>query len=95
MQKPIRMAFILINFPKGSREFLDVVSLISKFEPFLIGSLHVPNPDSDDSVFGLLVKADTDQIGALAGSLGKLSGVSVKSAFLPENHVKNSKNISQ
>lgn len=83
MQKPTRMAFILISFPKGSRSFLEVVSLISKFESLLLGSLQVPDPDSKDSIFGILVKADTDQLGAITGSLGKIPGVKVKSAVLP------------
>jgi len=77
------MAFILISFPKGSRAFLEVASLISKFESSLLGSIHVPNPGSEDSIFGILVKANTDQLGAITGSLGKISGVKVKSAVLP------------
>ena len=83
MEKPTRMAFILISFPKGSRVFLEVISLISKFESLFVGSIHVPNPDNKESVFGILVKANTDQLGAITGSLGKISGVKVKSAVLP------------
>jgi len=83
MQKPTRMAFILIGFPRGSRAFLEVVSLISKFESLLLGSIHVPSPMKEESVFGILVKANTDQLGAITGSLGKISGVKVKSAVLP------------
>jgi len=30
-----------------------------------------------------LVKANTDQLGAITGSLGKITGVKVKSAVLP------------
>lgn len=92
MEKPTRMAFILISFPKGSRAFLDTISLISKYEPFLLGSVQVPDPDNaQDSIFGILVRASTDQLGAITGSLGKVPGVKVKSAVLPidENGSKN------
>ena len=84
MEKPIRMAFILISFPKGSRAFLEVVSLISKFESILLGSIHVPSQEKGESIFGILVKANTDQLGAVTGSLGKIQGVKVKSAVLPK-----------
>lgn len=83
MEKPTRMTFVLISFPRGSRAFLEVVSLVSKFESLLLGSIHVPSPEKEDSVFGILVKANTDQLGAITGALGKISGVKVKSAVLP------------
>ncbi len=83
MNKTIRTAFVLISFSKGSRAFLDVVSIISKFESYLLGSIHVPSQNNENSVFGVLVKADTDQLGAITGSLGKIKGVKVKSAVLP------------
>lgn len=82
MEKPLRMAFILISFPKGSQGFLKITSLIGKFESFLLGSIHVPDMKSE--IFGILIKANTDQIGAITGSLGKISGVKIKSALLPE-----------
>lgn len=77
------MAFVLISFPTGSRAFLDVVSVISKFESFLLGSIHVPSQKGEESVFGILVRADTDQLGAITGMIGKISGVKLKSAVLP------------
>ena len=91
MQKFTRMAFVLIGFPRGSRAFLEVVSVISKFESIFLGSIHVPNPEKEESVFGVLIKADTDQLGAITGMLGKISGVKIKSAVLPinENDSKN------
>jgi len=91
MQKPTRTAVILISFPKGSKAFLEIVSLISKFEALLLGSVHVLNQDKKNSIFGILVQADTDQLGAITGSLGKIPGVKVKSVVLPtdENDSKN------
>ncbi len=84
MEQVTRLAFILIGFPKGSRSFLEVVTLISKYESLLLGSINVPVTDGEESAFGILVKANTDQIGAITGFLGKISGVKVKSAMLSE-----------
>jgi len=77
------MAFVLISFPSGSRAFLDIVAVMSKFEQYLLGSIQVPDPQKQSSLFGILVKANTDQLGALTGSLGKIKGVNIKSAVLP------------
>lgn len=89
IQKPMttnpRMAFILISFQRGSRAFLDTASVLGKYEELFLGSINVPIPESKDSAFGVLVKANTDQIGAITGTLGKIDGVKVKSALLPED----------
>ena len=85
MSQLSRMAFILISFPSGSRAFLNIVAVMSKFEHYLLGSIQVPDPQKKNSLFGILVKANTDQLGALTGSLGKIKGVNIKSAVLPED----------
>ena len=85
MSQSPRMAFILISFPSGSRAFLDIVSVMSKFERYLLGSIQVPDTQKQNSLFGILVKANTDQLGAFTGSLGKIKGANIKSAVLPED----------
>ncbi len=94
MQKPERIAFVLISFPRGSRAFFDVVSIISKFEPLFLGSVHVPDLKKGESFFGILIKGNTDQLGAITGSLGKVSGVKIKSAVLPMDERDNPKKTS-
>ncbi len=84
MTQETRMAFVIIVFPRGSRALLDVISALSKFESILLGSIQVPDQGSESSIFGILVKATTDQLGALTGPLGKIHGVKVKSAVLPD-----------
>ena len=85
MQQTKRMAFIVIIFPKGSRALLEVISILSKFESILLGSIQVPDQGGKSSIFGILAKATTDQIGALTGPLGKIYGIKVKSAVLPDD----------
>ena len=88
MQNPVRTSFILITFQKGSRAFLEVVSIVSKNESLILGSIHIPDQNSNKSAFGLVVKSTTDQLSAMTGPLGKIPGVKVKSAVLPleESH---------
>jgi len=78
------MCFILISFPKGSHSLLEIFSLIGKYESLFLGSINVTIPDSNESVFGILVNANTDQLGAITGSLGKITDVKIKSAVLPD-----------
>jgi hypothetical protein len=93
MQKAKRTAIILISYPKDSKAFLEIVSLISKFEALLLGSVNVFNQSKKNLIFGVLVEASTDQLGAITGSLGKISGVKVKSAVLPEDENKSKNRI--
>jgi hypothetical protein len=82
MRQEVRMAFVVVTFPKGSRALLDVVSVLSEFESILIGSIQVPDKGSDNIIFGILVRATMDELGALTGPLGKIYEVKVKSAVL-------------
>ena len=83
MDKTQRMAFILISFPTGSHALLEVFSLMSKFETFFLGSINVNISEGGESAIGILIKANTDQMGAITGPIGKINGVTVKSAILP------------
>lgn len=47
----------------------------------ILGRLGVPYREKQISVISLIVEGTTDQIGALTGKLGNLSGVNVKSAL--------------
>ena len=78
-----RFSFILISVPSGSRDFMDVINIISCYESHISGSMLLPNPESKETLFGVLLKAENDIIGAISGRLGNLPNVKVKSAVLP------------
>jgi len=83
MQQKKRMAFVLVTFPKKSRTLLDVVAILSEFESIFIGSIQVSDKENKETLFGILVRATMDELGALTGPMGKIHDVKVKSAILP------------
>lgn len=50
----------------------------------ILGRLGVPYKEKNIRVIALIVEGTTDQIGALTGKLGNLSGVNVKTALSKE-----------
>lgn len=59
----------------------EVNSVISEMSHIVVGRMGIPYRNRGCSVITLVVDATTDQVGELTGKLGKISGVSVKSAL--------------
>lgn len=59
----------------------DVNHILSQFGGIIRGRIGVPDPSSGAGVIGLIVEGNNDQVGAMTGRLGNLSGVTVKSAL--------------
>lgn len=59
-----------------------VQQILSKYHTLIQGRMGLPHLENDTlSVITLIVRADTDELGALTGRLGRLAGVTVKSAL--------------
>ena len=59
-----------------------VQRILSEYGHLVCGRMGLPHLENDTlSVITLIVRADTDELGALTGKLGRISGVSVKSAL--------------
>lgn len=54
-------------------------SIISEHSDLILGRQGIPLRDRSTSVISLVMEGDTDRIGSLAGKLGRLEGVKVKS----------------
>lgn len=59
----------------------DVNELLHQYSSIIIGRMGIPYKERAVSVISLIVDGTTDEIGALTGKLGKLKGLSVKSAL--------------
>lgn len=59
----------------------DVNRILSAFGGIIRGRIGIPDQDTGLAVIGLIVEGTNDQVGALTGKLGNLSGVTVKSAL--------------
>lgn len=57
-------------------------SILSSHGDVIVGRLGVPYRERDIAVIALIVDGTTDEIGALTGKLGQLSGVQVKSTLV-------------
>ena len=58
-----------------------VNQVLTEFGDIILGRMGLPHPARGLNIITLIVDATTDQIGALTGRLGTLTGVTVKSTL--------------
>lgn len=56
-------------------------SILSEYADVIVGRMGIPYKEKHVNVISIIVDGTTDEIGAMAGKLGKLDGVMVKSAL--------------
>ena len=61
-----------------------VNEILSAFGGIIRGRLGMPDPQTGNGVISLIVEGSNDQLGAMTGRLGNLSGVTVKSALVSQ-----------
>ena len=76
-----RLGFVGIIIHNRKKAAPEVNSILTEFGDLVIGRMGIPHVKKELSVIVLIVNANTDGLGALTGKLGKISGVSVKSAL--------------
>ena len=59
----------------------EVNRILSDFGGMIRGRIGIPDQDNGQGVIGLIVEGTNEQVGAMTGRLGNLSGVTVKSAL--------------
>lgn len=78
MEKRIGVVAILIE----EKESVPRVNLIlSEHAQIIVGRMGIPYKEKSVNVISIIVDGTTDDIGAMAGKLGKLDGVMVKSVL--------------
>ncbi|WP_026476692.1 TM1266 family iron-only hydrogenase system putative regulator [Alkaliphilus transvaalensis] len=78
MEKRIGVVAIIVE---DKKVIDDVNKLLSNFAESIVGRMGVPYKEKQVSIISLIVDGTTDEIGALTGKLGRLEGVTVKSAL--------------
>jgi len=64
----------------SDRAAVPVVNdLLSEFNGLIIGRIGLPRPEQGSNVIALIVEGSNDEVGALAGRLGSINGISGKS----------------
>ena len=79
MKKRIGFAGIIVEHRDLSAETVNKV--LSEYGDLIIARTGIPYKDKNCCVITIVVDATTDELGALTGKLGEISGVSVKSAL--------------
>ncbi|MDD5561826.1 MAG: iron-only hydrogenase system regulator [Candidatus Omnitrophica bacterium] len=76
-----RLGFVGVIIHNRTKEAPQVNNILTEFGELIVGRMGIPHVKRQLSVIVLIVNATTDELGALTGKLGKISGVSVKSAL--------------
>ncbi len=76
-----RLGFVGIIIENRAQAAPLVNQILTEFGALMLGRMGIPHAKQDYHVITLIVDATTDQVGALTGKLGKIPGVSVKSAL--------------
>lgn len=82
MAKRIGVIGVVLHDPKHVSD--QVNAIISTYGHMVIGRMGIPRADANVGVIALIIEGTTDEVGALTGKLGRLPGVTVKSALTSE-----------
>ncbi|MFZ5966394.1 MAG: TM1266 family iron-only hydrogenase system putative regulator [Bacillota bacterium] len=78
MEKRIGAVAIIVE----NKDNVEAVNrLLSQYGDIIVGRMGIPYKEKHLSVISIIVDGTTDDIGALTGKLGRLQGVTVKSAL--------------
>ena len=78
MQTRVAVMAIIVEQPE-SVEKLNAI--LHEFGEFIIGRMGIPHRERNVNIVSIALDAPQDTISALAGKLGNLKGVSVKTAY--------------
>ncbi len=76
-----RLGFVGIIIENRTTAAPMVNAVLSEFARMIVARTGLPYEKRGVSIITLIVEGSTDQVGALTGRLGRISGVSVKSAL--------------
>lgn len=76
-----RIGTVTVIITDRARQAQKVNQILCDFGEMIIGRMGLPCAPGDLHIIALIVHASTDEIGALTGKLGALSGVSVKASL--------------
>lgn len=78
MQTRVAVMSIIVENPDSVSELND---LLHTFSDYVIGRMGIPYRDKKISIISVAVDAPQNEIAALSGKIGKLNGVSIKTAY--------------
>ena len=77
-----RVAVIAI-IVRDSSSAASINTLLHEYDQFIIGRMGIPYRTNGISIINIAIDAPQDAINRLAGSIGRLNGVSAKTVYAP------------
>lgn len=78
MEKRVAVMGIIVE----NREVVqEVNNILHEYAEFIIGRMGIPYKEKKISIISIAIDAPQDEISALSGKIGKLPGISVKTAY--------------
>jgi putative iron-only hydrogenase system regulator len=82
MEEQMNTRVALIAIIVENSENIDLLnSILHDYAKYIIGRMGLPYPKRNISIISIAMDAPQDAISALAGKIGKISGISVKTAY--------------
>ncbi len=78
MEKRVAVMGIIVE-NKETVESLN--ALLHNYAKYIIGRMGIPYREKNINIISIAIDAPQDEISALSGKIGKLSGISVKTAY--------------
>ena len=75
-----RIAIIAIVV-EDSESAVEINALLHEYSKYIIGRMGIPYPAKNVSLISVAIDAPADSISALTGKLGRIPGVTVKTAY--------------
>ncbi len=79
-----RLGIVGIIIEDRKKSATKVNEILTQYGDIITGRMGLPYPNRGYNIITLIVDGTTDEIGALAGKLGMIEGVVVKSALTKE-----------
>ncbi len=78
METRVAVISIIIENPESVGEMNE---LLHQYSKYVIGRMGIPYREKNISIISIAIDAPQDEISALSGKIGKLKGVSSKTAY--------------
>ena len=78
MEKRVAVIGIIVENTDTAQE---INSILHEYSKFIIGRMGIPYREKNISIISIAIDAPQDVISTLTGKIGKLSGVSIKTAY--------------
>ena len=78
MEKRVAVMGIIVE---NTETTMELNAILHDYGSYIIGRMGIPYRDKKINIISIAIDAPQDVISALSGKIGKLSGVSVKTAY--------------